>query len=186
MIKYQADKLPEFSIKLSHPVKHIRVLDHCSDDQNILVECFNGAMYQTKHVIVTTSVNYLQKHYSTLFHPALLSQKKVEAINTVKMGTVDKIFLFYDDMSFFPNADAIHPILLDEKNPSNSNIKVNWHNKVFTFDKFYENMLLVWITGDEANYVETLPNEEISEVLTNLLKKLLKTENVPKPKKVVK
>lgn len=183
LIEFLADKFPRNLVKLSHPVEHIGQVD---DDENpILVQCKNGSAFQTKHVVVTTSVNYLKKNYTTLFDPVLLNEPKIEAINTIKMDTVDKIFLFYNDMSFFPaNCDAIHPLFFDE--PQKFCIRTDWKYKVYTFDKFYENMLMVWITGKEADYVETLPNEEISDVLTEMLRKLLNNKNIPKPDRIFK
>jgi hypothetical protein len=81
---------------------------------DLLIECVNGIVFKAKHV-VTCSVNYLKKNYMTLFDPYLLSGKKIDAINSVKMDTVDKIFLIYEDMSFFPNSiDSIHPFYFDE------------------------------------------------------------------------
>lgn len=192
MIEYISRDIPKSCIKLKHPVKHIRLLreENRSFDQDnvVMVECENGAQFRTKHVVVTCSVNYLQRHYSTLFDPYLLNEKKIEAINTVQMSTVDKIFLFYDDLaSFFPDdAVAIKPVFLNEKPRSTPDeMRQNWWYKVYTFDKFYENVLLVWLTGEEANFAETLPEDEIIDTLTNLLKKLLKNDKVPRPKSML-
>ncbi|CAF0878004.1 unnamed protein product [Brachionus calyciflorus] len=183
LIQFLADKIPKNSIKLNHAVEQITMFD--DEETPMLVQCKNGTSYRAKHVLVTTSVNYLKKHYQSLFNPSLLTTKKIEAIQTVKMDTVDKIFLFYEDMSFFPeNCDAVHPIFTNQ--PENVCMKTDWKYKVYTFDKFYDNMLLVWITGKEAEYVETLDNEEIGDTLTDLLRKVLNNKNIPKPDRVFK
>jgi hypothetical protein len=193
--------VPKSCIKLNHPVSRIRLLDKqrrfpggniltkseksSTDDHVLLIECENGNFYRAKHVVVTVSVNYLQKHYASLFDAALLTEKKVEAIRTVQMSTVDKVFLFYDDLdSFFP-ADkiAVKPVFSEER--SGGITKDNWIYKVYTFDKFYDNVLLVWLTGEEANYAETLEESEIVDALTGLLRKLLKNDSVPKPKQML-
>ena len=186
MIEYSARNLPQSCIKFNHPVKNVRLLvkklhNTGPDEELLLVECENGAFFRTRHVVVTCSVNYLQKHYSTLFDSRLMTEKKIESINTVQMSTVDKIFLFYDDLaSFFPRETvAVKPVFMQEKQFAD-NMRENWINKVYTFDKFYDNVLLVWLTGEEANYVENLSEEEISTKLTDLLRKLLKNQNVPK------
>lgn len=133
-----------------------------------------------------------------MFDPRLMPSKKIDAIETVKMGTVDKIFLFYDDLSsFFPNVNAVHPIFVDDEEvTTDGNIAVGddetkvatspWHRKVFTFDRFYDNMLLVWITGWQAEYAEKLTDEEIGRTLTDLLRRTLNNSNVPEPKRVLK
>ena len=151
-----------------------------------MIECQNGALFKANHVVVTSSVNFLQKNYATLFDPFLLNDKKIEAINTVKMGTVDKIFMFYDDMSFFPkNINTIHPVYLNEEN-SEKDLEKSWHYKTYAFDKFYDNMLLVWLTGVEADYAENLSDEEISKTLTNLMRKILANDNIPEPNKIIR
>jgi hypothetical protein len=190
LIEYLAKDLPQSCIQLNCPVRRISLHkedeedDACVRPTRLMVECENGVYYRANHVVVTCSVNYLQKNYTKLFDSRLLNDKKIEAINTVQMSTVDKIFLFYEDMSFFPqNIDALKPIFLDE--PQNGDMKENWIYKIYTFDKFHSNLLLVWLTGEEANYVEGLNEGDIADTLTNLLKKLLKNDNVPKPKKLM-
>jgi len=66
-------------------------------------------------VVVTVSSSYLQRHYMSLFNPSLLSEQKILAINSIKMDTVDKIFLFYDDLSFFPPHVTTTPLPLTRK-----------------------------------------------------------------------
>jgi hypothetical protein len=206
LIQFLAQKLPQSCLKLNHAVKSITCLDGVGrlienmdtltsinsinekSQYDLLIECYNGVVFKAKHVIVTCSLNYLKKNYMTLFDPFLLNEKKIDAINSVKMDTVDKIFLFYDDMSFFPESiNSIHPLYLNEaENNSSVDLIKNWHLKTFAFDRFYDNMLLVWITGQEANHIENLNDEEISKTLTDLLKRLLNKNDIPAPAKIIK
>lgn len=226
MIQFLTKRLPESSIKVCHAVKHLRLLDHDAVDDcrnvspskssppkcrnqshSIEIECTNGFRVRAKHVVVTCSLNYLKHSYKSMFDPRLLTPSKVEAIETVKMGVVDKIFLLYDDLaSFWPEGvNAVHPIFLDGESGQlatdhNGLAKAicqddetdvhkpttPWYRKVFTFDRFYDNLLLVWITGWQAEVAEKLPNEEISRTLTDLLRRTLSNPRVPEPKKVIK
>jgi len=52
--------------------------------------------------------------------------------------------------------------------------------------KVYDNVLLGWITGDEAIYCEDLDETFIGEVLTKNFRKSLKNPLIPSPKKVVR
>ena len=127
----------------------------------------------------------MKKHYSTLFQPGLLSKTKFDALQSMKMGVVNKIFLIYDDLnSFFPqDFSTVHPLFFnDEKFDEKS----EWHLNIFNFDKFYDNILLVWTSGITARYVEDLSEQEIGKILVNLMKKFLKNENIPIPKKVIR
>ena len=162
LIQFLASYLPKEAIKLNHAVKNIAINN---SNGCVEIKCFNGNYYQANHVIVTCPLNYLKNHYSTLFQPGLLSKKKFDALNSMKMGIVDKIFLVYDDLdSFFPKEfNSIHPLFFNDQN---FDPKTQWYLKLFTFDKFYDNVILAWMTGAEAGYTETLSDEEISNVLT--------------------
>jgi protoporphyrinogen oxidase len=92
LISFLANQVPKERIKLEHAVKYVRKVN---GGQELDVECHNGSSFRAKHVIITCSVNYLQKYHKRMFEPLLLDQRKIEAINSVKMGTVDKIFMFY-------------------------------------------------------------------------------------------
>lgn len=190
LIEFISRKIPESYLKLSHPVKYIQQInkenvENDDDDYRLMVECYNGTCFRAKHVVVTCSINYLKKNLTNLFDPILLSEKKIEAINAIKMDTVDKIFMLYEDMSFFPESiNALHPIF--PKEDQLQDIEKNWHHKVYTFDKFYDNLLMVWITGLEANYIEKLPDEEIVETLTKLLRNLLANPDIPRPARLFK
>lgn len=45
-----------------------------------------------------------------------------------------------------------------------------------------EVLLMAWICGDEARYMETLKMEEVSDTCTHILRQFLNDQSVPKPK----
>lgn len=187
LIHFLAEQLPISRIKLNHPVINIR--QDSIDPDILLVQCSNGKIFKTKHVVVTVPLNYLKKHFRTLFESNLLNDKKLESIEKVKMDTVDKLFLFYNDMSFYPaDTNSLHPLFFDESKykQTETTIDQNWIYKTYSYDKFYDHMLIVWMTGEEADYVEKLSDDEVSEKLTELLRKFLKNPNVPLPDKIVR
>lgn len=189
LINFLAEQIPDTRLKCNHPVKSIELLDsshslHTNECIKLKVTCKNGQIFICKHVIVTCSLNYLKMNHKELFPNNLLPQNKLNLLKKLNMGIVDKIFLVYDDMSFFPeNTNSLHTIFFDDEK---YDIKSQWYLKIFTFDKFFDNILLVWLTGDEAEYVETLSDKEISEELTNLLKRMLKNDKVPLPSNLIR
>lgn len=108
---------------------------------------------------------------------------KTEAIQKMDMGTVDKIYLFYDKLDFF-SGDSL-AIVYDRPHDT-LDIKKEWYKKIFLFQKVYDNVLLCWITGDEAIFCEQLDETHIGDVLTNLFRKSLKNINIPTPTKVTR
>jgi hypothetical protein len=45
-----------------------------------------------------------------------------------------------------------------------------------------ETLLLGWISGREAEYMETLSHDEVVDMCTNILRKFLNDPFIPKPK----
>jgi hypothetical protein len=185
LINFLVDKIPKSAIKLNHVVETIKP---SSDPTEIEITCLNGETYLACHVLVTCPLNYLKKYHAALL-PNLLSERKVHAINRMQMGTCDKIFLVYDEcdggMDFFPkDVNTIHPIYLSDDHQAYDVFQ--WYKKVFSFDKFYDNVLLVWATGDEAVYIESLDDDTVSKELTKLLRNLLKNNQVPLPSKLIR
>jgi spermine oxidase len=180
LIEFIASHLPQEIIKVNHGVEKISL----DSNEGLKIKCFNGQIFYTEHIIVTCPLNYLKKNYSTLFQPGLVSKTKYDALSSMKMGIVNKIFLVYDNLDFFPkDFNSIHPLFFNDENYDE---KSEWYLKLFTFDKFYDNVLLIWTTGDEAGYVESLSEHEIANVLTKYLKKFLKNDNIPLPRKMIK
>uniref|UniRef100_A0A182K4J9 Amine oxidase domain-containing protein n=1 Tax=Anopheles christyi TaxID=43041 RepID=A0A182K4J9_9DIPT len=175
--------------KVSEAAKRIK-----TSTANVVVECENGAVYEADHVICTLPLGVLKEQAETLFVPAL-PQYKIESIDSLLFGTVDKIFLEYDRP--FLNATISEIMLLweqqedEEAEPVNGLeddgqwLKDNWFKKIYSFSKVSDTLLLGWISGREAEYMETLSHEIVAERCTDILRQFLKDPFVPKPKRCV-
>jgi spermine oxidase len=182
LVKFLSDKLPEESIKLNHPVDEILV------DVGVIVKCKNGTVFNADHVIVTSSLNFLKENYKTFLPRQLITEDKIAAISSLKMGYVNKFVLVYDDMSFYPqDKDSLHILHLEnDYDCENYNVKTDWYKKIGKFDRFFGNILRALITGDEAIHVESISEEEIAVVLTGLMRKALKNDDIPLPTRVIR
>lgn len=151
---------------------------------NIEVECENGEKYHADHVIVTIPLGVLKDRVQTLFQPQL-PEEKLEAIDRLLFGVVDKIFLDYDRP--FLNPDVSEVLLLWESDfpGEGSDMSGCWYKKIYSFSKVTETLLLGWISGVAAQYVETLPSEVIAEKCTEILRKFLNDPFIPKPKRCI-
>ncbi|XP_035674127.1 kinesin-like protein KIF11 [Branchiostoma floridae] len=68
-------------------------------------------------------------------------------------------------------------------NESNPKTPEEWYKKTYCFyiDSKAPKTLLGWISGKEAEYMETLSEEEISNTFLSLLKKFTGKDDIPKP-----
>lgn len=150
----------------------------------VKIVCENGAEYYANHVICTMPLGVLKDTHHTMFEPGL-PQYKVESIEHLLFGTVDKIFLEYDRP--FLNQDISEVMLIWDAIDDNSSacIEDNWFRKIYSFSKVSETLLLGWISGKEAEYMETLSHNVVADICTDILRKFLKDPFVPKPKNCV-
>lgn len=179
----------DYNTKSSSPSKG----GHNLHRTNVKIECENGTIYYCDHVICTIPLGVLKDTSSTLFNPEL-PQYKLDSIDSLLFGTVDKIFLEYDRP--FLNAEISEIMLLwdepidadvvNQELESDLNyLKQNWYKKIYSFSKITDTLLLGWISGKEAEYMELLDSSEISERCTEILRKFLKDPYIPKPKKCI-
>lgn len=151
-------------------------------DYNVAVTCLNGKTFYANHVICTIPLGVLKETHQTLFDPPL-PDYKTEAINRLLFGTVDKILLEYDRPFLNPNITEV--LLLWEDSAcadKETDLKDTWYKKIYSFSKLSETLLLGWVSGKEAEYMETLPNEVVIDVCTDVLRKFLNDPFIPKPK----
>lgn len=168
---------------------------------NVRIICENGDIYEADHIICTIPLGCLkelttnQNNENNFFIPEL-PQYKLESIERLLYGTVDKIFLEYDRpflnssvseiMFIWDNSNTI-PGASDsvESEHSDDYIKKNWYKKIYSFSKISDTLLLGWISGREAEFMETLSHEIVAEKCTEILRIFLKDPFVPKPKRCI-
>lgn len=146
------------------------------------VVCDNGKTFYANHVICTIPLGVLKEQVSSLFEPAL-PQYKIESIEKLLFGTVDKIFLEYDRP--FLNPEITEIMLLWENSQTPEDISDSWYKKIYSFSKVTETLLLGWVSGQEAEYMETLSMEQVAATCTKILRKFLNDPFVPEPQKCV-
>ncbi|XP_014090109.2 peroxisomal N(1)-acetyl-spermine/spermidine oxidase [Bactrocera oleae] len=169
--------------------------ENCDSSGNLIdaavrVDCEDGRTFYADHVICTIPLGVLKSTHKTLFTPELPHYKQ-EAIENLMFGTVDKIFLEYDRPFMSTSISEIMLLwddekydlhLSDEERNSKEYLSKNWYKKIYSFAKVSETLLLAWVSGREAEYMETLSHEEVAEKCTEILRAFLKDPYVPKPK----
>ncbi|XP_057321887.1 spermine oxidase [Microplitis mediator] len=181
--------IPKDKILLGHPVTEIRWQseDDTEEEKNkIRVSCSNGKIITADQLICTLPLGVLKKN-KAIFNPPL-PQYKCEAIDKLMFGTVDKIFLEYDRPFLNPGVSEVlllwdDSVISDQEDSSSSkDISKTWYRKIYSFTKLSETLLLAWISGREAEYMEQLTSKEISDACTMILRKFLNDPFVPVPK----
>lgn len=153
----------------------------------VKIVCDNGTDYYADHVICTVPLGVLKENHQTLFEPEL-PQYKLESIDHLLFGTVDKIFLEYDRP--FLNKDISEILLIwddtsDGVGGDGASMEKTWFRKIYSFAKVSETILLGWVSGKEAEYMETLSHTVVADVCTDILRKFLKDPFIPKPKSCI-
>lgn len=154
-------------------------------DDSVKIVCDDGSIYHADHVICTVPLGVLKETHHVLFEPAL-PKYKVESIEHLLYGTVDKIFLEYERP--FLNSDISEVMLIWDSVPSDADdicMEKHWYKKIYSFSKVSDTILLGWISGREAEYMEILSHNVVADVCTDILRKFLKDPYIPKPKSCV-
>lgn len=73
----------------------------------------------------------------------------------------------------------------DETEATTEQVKQFWYKKIYSFSKISDTLLLGWISGKEAEHMETLDDKTISNKCIELLKTFLKDPYIPNPKRCV-
>lgn len=160
-----------------------------TSSQRVKVICDNGDKYYADHVVVTIPLGVLKEQSKSLFVPEL-PQFKVEAMDRLLFGLVDKIYLQYDRPFLNPSITEVM-LLWDsnveksESSTSEDSISTNWFRKIYSFTKITDTILLGWISGKEAEFMETLSFEVVAQKCTEILRKFLQDPYIPEPKKCI-
>lgn len=179
-------KVPQNNILLNLPVKCIHY-GKTDNDSKVMIECENGKKIYADHVIVTVSLGVLKASCDRMFDPPL-PKDKLESIQRLGFGIVDRINLYFDEPIL--EADVFRLELLwddekfseEERNPDLSN---SWFRKIYSFEVMDSHLIAGWVCGKEAMFMESLSEEQIAEDCQGVLKKFLK-KDVPKPSKVIR
>jgi hypothetical protein len=106
----------------------------------VCIECANGKRFYAEMCLVTISLGYLKQHAARMFDPPL-PDAKVEAIQRISMGTVNKIILEFDG-NVLP--DGVFRLEMVWTNPAdvNADIADTWVRKIPSFEAVAPTVLM--------------------------------------------
>lgn len=137
---------------------------------------------------MSVSLGVLKENYKTLFKPQL-PPLKVNAIEGLSIGTVDKIFLEFEK-PFWSGDWAGFSLLWTEHDSKKIRGTANaWLEDVFGFYKvdYQPNVLCGWIGGPSARAMEKLDDKSVYDGCMFLFEKFLRGQmNWTKPVNVIR
>ncbi|KAJ0005140.1 hypothetical protein NQD34_011354 [Periophthalmus magnuspinnatus] len=178
LIQNLLSELPSDTVKYNCPVRCIE-WNNTETESPVIVECEDGDRMTADHVIVTVSLGYLKKHHSTLFRPPL-PLHKLHSIQRQGFGTNNKIFVEFDSAWWDADCEVMHFLWEDEVRNSlvdkTLDLQSSWIKKLFGFTVLkpterYGHLLCGWIAGHESEYMETLSDQEVTQAVTQLIRR---------------
>ncbi|KAK6183037.1 hypothetical protein SNE40_010589 [Patella caerulea] len=176
--------MTKVKIILECAVDKIIWIDSKNRTNDVKMICADGTEFIADHVIVTCSLGYLQKYHENLFEPAL-PENKSQALYEIGYGTVNKIFLYYDEPFWTKGQGTIRFAWTDKNRDINS--ADEWYKAIHAFDEPHNNahVLVGSVVGEEGKYIENLDKDEVSRICTQQIRMFLNDDSIPAPRDVL-
>ncbi|XP_022060964.1 peroxisomal N(1)-acetyl-spermine/spermidine oxidase-like [Acanthochromis polyacanthus] len=189
LIKNLMSDLPSGLVTYNRPVRCVHWNNTEERGNPVMVECDDGERIAADHVICTVPLGYLKKHHSTLFHPPL-PLHKLCSVQRLGFGTNNKIFVEFDAPWWDADCEVICLVWEDEDAMVDEvpDVQRSWIKKLFGFTVLkpterYGHILCGWIAGHESEYMETLSEQEVTQAVTQLVRRFTGNPTVT-PKRV--
>lgn len=170
--------IPQDSVLLNTKVTRIR----WQENDGVYIESENGPTIHADCVLVTCSLGYLKAYAARMFDP-VLPHDKTDAIERIAMGTVDKVILEFDGQ-ILPDGVFRLELIWDREGTEEEDLSTAWVRKYVFFEAVSDNVLIGWLSGREAEYMEKLSEEAVGEATVEVLSKFLKKTTPVMPKLV--
>ncbi|XP_028856582.1 polyamine oxidase (exo-N4-amino) 1 [Denticeps clupeoides] len=188
------EDLPKDRLLLNRPVSKVYWEGSFRNEEGhqfpVCLLCENGEQILADHVVVTVSVGYLKTAASTFFDPPL-PQEKLEAVEKLGFGCLNKIFLEYEEAFWESDISSISLVWEGETPADLSSSTTRWikslqHFTVMRPKETFGNVLIGWCSGNVAEHVETLTEQELACVITENFRKFTGNPSIPVPKRVLR
>lgn len=186
----KADQADAFDLGLlnEHIQYNARVehIEWQSPTGDIRIRLWNGELILADHVICTVSLGVLKEIHQKLFIPPL-PLVKCRAIDGLKLGTVDKIYLEFKEPFTPLDWPGFSLLWREEDLVELRNTGYYWLESLFSFHRVscQPRLLQGWIIGQHARHMETLSEAEVFDALLWLFKKFF-TSEVPTPVRLLR
>lgn len=135
------------------------------------------------YVIVTVSLGVLKQDYKNIFHPEL-PDKMTKAINSLKFGLENKIYLKFSER-WWPEGKDFH-IIWRPEDKSILQLQDKWLPKIEVISPKNENTLMAYVMESEKYHSDNLSDQELIEKLMPVIRRAFghRGWNITDPTKV--
>ena len=179
LIEFLAESFKEDEVLLNSTVDTIVWDDREDGDKEIRVILKNGLVIIADYLLVTVSAGCL-KARQPKFQPQLPT-KKQKAIDSVGYGVVNKIFVQLDASQRKTLVDAVGDgtvgvYFLWSADVDVDNLTESWVRGLDGLQFVRRDLILLWLHGPEARYVEGLEDDVVADALDRVFSRILGTD----------
>ena len=178
-----ANDIPRDWISLKTSVKRIEICNNTFRVNLYIKEKDRTIIESFDHLIITSSIGFLKNNMKSFFGMSL-PQNKIDIINSLGFGTIDKIYLYFDKPFWRKDIKGLQLIWTNRDH----NLPV-WVYDITGFDlvRGQPNVLVAWIGGNGAKQMETIESDQsVGNICAQLLRIFLHNVNVSDPSKVIR
>ncbi|UJR21809.1 hypothetical protein I4U23_024887 [Adineta vaga] len=187
------NKITTEKIHLNSKVKRITIHEA---NQSVSIEVIDQnhetITYQAKHVVCTQSIGCLKKTMHEMFVPPLPYSKQI-SIEKLGFGTINKIYLIFSQPFWDVDFNSFN--FLWKSNTEwkltclkNTAYDSQWYKSITGFYVHHNlsNTLVTQIGGEAGKYIETIPDEILSNCFQELFCRFYPDIQIPKPNKLIR
>ena len=125
------------------------------EDTRIQVEIAGGEVISADYVVLALPLGVLKHSHQDMFSPPL-PKEKIEVIEQLEFGLMNKIFLEFEEIFWDPSNPGIQFIMTDDKESSEDDLSDTWWHNIAGFDAVagQPRVLCGWISGEAAACME--------------------------------
>lgn len=175
-------------IKFNKEVR--KIVYNQPDGSPIKIKCTDGSCYEADHLICTVSLGVLKERHLSMFEP-LLPLWKIQTIDGMGFGTIDKIYLEYEKPFWDKDWNGFSILWKFEqlKEIRDDPVNGDWLEGImgfYPFNPLQPNMIFAWTNGYFAQKMEQKTDKDVKIGVEKILRMFMSQSNIPDAKAMIR